>query len=284
VSTVLWLDGVLLSGSADGNLCRWSADGAELSRTRLGYGQIWALCRLGHSEVVAATQSGKVLLLDPTCDVKLVLSAHTAEARAVAALGDSCLVTGDTSGHLVVWRKRRCGRWKGSVLTSQAFPFGAVQMCSVSPSTVAIAHGEDHVMLVDVERDTCRELRGHRGPVWAVGTGPEGTVLSGGYDGTARLWSAGSGPDREICADHLADVSSVVALSSELLLTGDGGGAIQLWRFADGRRVARAVLDQPVDCVDVAPGLSRIAVGHANGAITVLELPAVVSGLDKGRR
>jgi len=211
-----------------------------------------------------------------------VLSAHTAEACAVAALGDSCLVTGDTRGHLVMWRKRRRGRWEGSVLRSMgmpAMPFGPMRMCAVSPSTVAIADRSNRVLLVDVERDIRRELQGHNGPVSAVGAGPEGTVLSGGYDGTVRLWSMDSGLGRTICSEHTADVSSIVALPSQLLLTGDGDGAIHVCQFGDGQRVARAVLDQPVDCVDVALHLPLIAVGHANGAITVLALPAVTNNL-----
>jgi WD40 repeat protein len=269
VSTLLSTDAGLLSGSADGTLRLWGPGGTALGEIDLGYGQIWSLCELTPGQIAAATQSGKVLLLALSGRVELVLSAHTAEARAVVALDADRLVSGDISGNLVLWQRQR-GEWKGTVLKTRPL-FGVVQMARIAPFLIGVCDGEKRVRLVDVAADSAQVLDGHDAPVHTVGPGPDATLLSGSHDGTARRWDPDTREVLQVFGDHQADVSAVVTVSDRLLLTGAGDGTVQVWRVPDQRPVGRAVLDQPVDCIDFDRRTCRLAVGHANGSITVLD-------------
>jgi WD40 repeat protein len=83
-------------------------------------------------------------------------------------------------------------------------------------------------------------LRGHRGPVHAVALAADGRLaLSGGEDGTARLWDVAAG--RELrCLDGGTGAVRGVAFSPDgrLTLTGGEDGTVLLWHVESGRPLA----------------------------------------------
>ena len=69
---------------------------------------------------------------------------------------------------------------------------------------------------------------------------PDGArLLSGGSDGTLRLWEAASGRELAVLEGHKGQVSSVAwSPDGARLLSGGGDGTVRLWEVASGRELA----------------------------------------------
>ena len=86
-------------------------------------------------------------------------------------------------------------------------------------------------------------LTGHTGAVHAVAVGalPDGTpvIVSGGDDGTARVWRLADGaPVGEPLRGHDGGVSAVAVGAlpdgTPVIVSGSSGGTVRVWRLADG--------------------------------------------------
>ena len=82
---------------------------------------------------------------------------------------------------------------------------------------------------------------GHSNAITSVAFAPDGaTVLTGGVDGTARLWDAATGAEIRRFEGHNKSVLSVAfAPDGVTLLTGGVDGTVRLWDAATGTEVRR---------------------------------------------
>ena len=80
---------------------------------------------------------------------------------------------------------------------------------------------------------------GHQGGVRSAALSPDGKIaLSGGVDGTVKLWEVASGRELQSFVGHRGGVLSV-AFSPEgkFALSGDSDGTVKVWEVANGREL-----------------------------------------------
>jgi WD40 repeat protein len=86
----------------------------------------------------------------------------------------------------------------------------------------------------------------HRGPVWAVAFSPGGkTVLTGSFDGTARLWDASTGWPIGQPMVHQGIVRAVAyGPGGKAVLTGSEDGTARLWDGNSGMPIGQPMVHQ----------------------------------------
>jgi WD40 repeat protein len=117
------------------------------------------------------------------------------------------------------------GTLNGQVGKITAVAFGkAGKRIAVGGDTLRIRHPDGSLAV----------LRGHRGPILCVAFSPDGLhLLSGGSDGTVRLWRAEDGEEVRCLEGHAGGVHAVVFHpGSAAVFTGGADGIIRRWAHA----------------------------------------------------
>ncbi len=122
-----------------------------------------------------------------------------------------------------------------------------------------------------------RTLKGHSRVVFSVAFSPDGSkVLTGGLDGTARIWNAATG--RQVSVLRLDSASPVLSVEfspdGARALTGHADGSIAIWNAATGERIATLIAGPDGEWLVIT------AEGFFDASPKGSQLIHVVSGMD----
>ena len=111
-----------------------------------------------------------------------------------------------------------------------------------------------------------RALDGHTGGVASVAVAPDGSwLVSGGADGTVRIWDVATWRERALLAGHTGGVASVaVAPDGSWLVSGGADGTVRIWDVAAWQARAMMRVENSV-CTCAWLGSSALAVGGSAG-------------------
>jgi WD40 repeat protein len=120
-------------------------------------------------------------------------------------------------------------------------------------------------------------LAGHTRPVWSVAITPDGTrAISGGGDGTVRIWDLATGNEQATLTGHDTAVFSVaITPDGDRAVSGGADATVRVWELGlgSGAETARWTADYPViGCAALSGRPLKIGVGQGQGRPCVLEL------------
>ena len=124
-------------------------------------------------------------------------------------------------------------------------------------------------------RPAAAELTGHDGPVRSVAVTADGArAVSGGGDGTVRVWDLATGQQQAKLTGHDGPVRSVaVTADGARAVSGGDDGTVRVWDLATGKEVACWTGDHAVIACTALPGQPfKIAVGQQRAQPYLLEL------------
>ncbi|MCR3753360.1 nSTAND1 domain-containing NTPase [Lentzea californiensis] len=195
-TAIAWQGGTLVTTGSDGALSFWTDLRGErprlLTTAQPGLGPLAGLSFRPDGHVLAAVTTGHAVHLvdvtDPR-DVRLLSLTREFAGSAQFADEESLMTTAGTAVHLWDTTDPRDPVLRAAVRSGG----GEVTSAWLAAGRVAVATDDGLVRLWQVGDGEPVEqalLRGHTGPVTAVGLTPEDEVVTGGADRAVRLWNA----------------------------------------------------------------------------------------------
>jgi WD40 repeat protein len=157
------------------------------------------------------------------------LKGHTAAVSGVAFLpGGDIVLSGSHDGTVRLW-DARTGAGKGIL----AAGVGRIRAVALGGASKRIAVAGD-ALRIRQAGGAFTDLPGHRGPVLCVGFAADGgLLLSGGGDGTMRLWRAADGEELRCFEGHGGAVRAVAfAPDGRAAFSAGADGTLRRWAIA----------------------------------------------------
>lgn len=195
------------------------------------------------------------------------------------ALNNEILEWDLASGAIVVTRRK--GRKSKDGVNGIAMRGDGKQFIAVDQSGMAGSTSFVRVWSlagVKAAKDPELELLGHRGPVASCAYLPDGRALTGGRDGTLRLWDLAEGGQQLFEMSHDDQiVALVVSPDGKRALTGGGDNVneVKRWNLDTGEQDGDfAMFPKPCCAMAFSPDGVRLACLSSDGGLHVLAWPS----------
>ncbi|MFO0807108.1 MAG: WD40 repeat domain-containing protein [Gemmataceae bacterium] len=262
-------DGALWSIEEPGVLKQWDTAGKLLGRYELA--EVETLWVLGPSARYAASASDELVVYDVASRNCVAAIPQPSWVTAVAFHPQHTLVaTGHDDGSIRIWDLPT--KTEKLVLTGHKQPISAMRYTSDGELLAAAA--EDRTITVWTSDGTLvRSLSGHTDRIPAVAWKPgTRTLVSAGWDTSARLWDIDNGEPMMLLNSH-ADQVVTLAFSPDgsLLACADSAANIHIWSdVAQGKEIQVIPGDRDeVRCLTFSRDGSLLAVGGADRVIHI---------------
>jgi hypothetical protein len=114
-------------------------------------------------------------------------------------------------------------------------------------------------------------LRGHEGEVRALAVMADGRLVSGGADGTVRVWDSAGRSEPVVLRGHEGGVRALAVLADGRLVSGGDDRTVRVWNTRTGKMLAMFAADGTILSVLGLPN-GMIAAGDGLGAVHFLDL------------
>ena len=277
----------IVSGSADGTVRLWTLEGEPAAKPFRGHdGPVNSVAFSPDGiRIVSGGEDGMVRLwtLDGESIVADPFWGHDGPVSSVAFSPDGTRIVSGGDDTVRLWTlegERAAKPFRGH--------FGWVFSVAFSPDGTRIVSGgrDGTVRLWMLEGEpAAKPFRGHEsgtdiggrnpGGVSSVAFSPDGTrIVSGGLDGTVRLWTLEGERAAEPFEGHDGWVSSVAfSPDGTRIVSGGRDGTMRLWTL-EGERAAEPFTghDDPVSSVAFSPDGTRIVSGGRDGMVRLWTL------------
>lgn len=270
---------LLASGSKDGALKLWQANGKLLHSLEGHEGGVWGLAfSPDNQHLVSGGADNALRIWNLDGELVQTLEGHEAIISSVAYSPD-----GQTIASASVDNTVRLWNTEGDSLGILDDHEDIVVSVAFSPDGQVVAsssvNGSITLWTLDGEKRTV--IDGHEGPVWNVTFSPDGAMLASvGADGAIKLWN----PDGELLntlEGHRDDVEGIAfSPDGNFIVSGGADHTVRLWR-RDGTPIS--VLQGHQDwvwSVAVSPDGQTIVSGGGDNVISLWQLSDLFKALE----
>jgi len=195
---------------------------------------------------------------------KNVLRFHAGSVDAVAFLPNGDFLTGGEDGIVSLWQpgaKAPVMHWK--------LHDARVASLAVSPDGKKFASASwDGLVKIVASPGVITELAGHQVPVNTVKFLADGTLVSGGQDGSLRFWRDGQ---QSAMVSLPSGVTAMAVLPDQTIAVGNGDGRVRF--VADGKVKSEIVTGElPVIALAATRDGKTLAAAQIRGAVSLIDV------------
>ncbi|KAG8701811.1 hypothetical protein FRC09_005119 [Ceratobasidium sp. 395] len=167
------------------------------------------------------------------------LTAHSSDVRGLVAPTNDLILSVSRDSQAIAWRRDESAKFSPTAYSAGSRYVNSVTYIPPQRATgpgsagYIVAGGQDTVINVfdlshsDGAKEPAYMLLGHRENVCALDSTPSGTVVSGSWDSTARVWK--NFQQVHELRGHSHSVWAVLAVDEDQTLTGSADKTIALW-------------------------------------------------------
>ena len=264
-------DGDLVAtGSSDGTARLWSLRTGALVATPFAdldsvEGLVWSA---DGEALYAGGDDGRVheyRLADAAVVASSPVGHDDRVIDAAASRDGTVLVTLGRDQDVRVWDTTERRPTVGSVLDAGSPLYGVA--VNADGRRVAVGDEQGTVRISAIDGGPVTELVGHDGPVFGVAFLPDGRLVTGGRDGTLRLWNVDTGAIATVqTGSPVTDVA--VSADGDLVASSGSDGIVRFWTTDDlSRPVAQTAAVAAGANAVVFSGTSEVVAAYGDGRV-----------------
>lgn len=232
--------GLLASGSANGTIRLWNAEGKSIRVLKGHCGRVTCLAPTPDGGLASGSDDGTIRRWDTVREIQ-AFSSRRQTVNCLVARADGTLVSGGSKeGDLCLWSPN------GQLLRVITGHDQTVNCLTLLPNgRVASGADDRHIRVWSINFKTSTVLSGHTARVTALIVLRNGLLVSGSDDGKIRQWNLNTGRVRVILG-HRTAVASLASLYDGRFAAGStdapSGRCVQLWT-SEGCESSQVVFD-----------------------------------------